>query len=592
MTFPKKIKIAETKMPGRVLCLLCLILILSTCFKLWLVGAQHLTALGDAVLDDRLFINSAKALLSGKWLGPYDNAVLAKGPFYPMWIAMVSVLGMPLLLAQHLLYAAACALFVTAVRPLLEGVSEMITVFLILLFNPMSYMNGVMTQVTREGIYPALTVFVFACASGLLVRVRGPVSSVVRWAAGLGFSLSVLWLTREEGLWIVPGIIFISVAAVVSAAKAGPRDWKRISLLFLPALIMLPALGSVAKINSIRYGVAAVTEMTSPEFLAAYGALLRVKHKDWKLTVPVPEDVRQRLYAVSPAFAELKPSLEGELGKMWSSMFTQMREACKRDPEMARKLDMYLKMDASGIWKKAFYEDDGDILGGGFLWAFRGAAASAGHYKSGKASREYYRRLAEEVNTACAEGRLDCGPQRASLMPPWHHEYDYPLLKTFIFGAFSLAMVDGFDVKSSRSYGEAGALKLFSDITHERPAPSEFEVLKGPSKLDESKIKVLGLIADIYRVLVPVFAALALVVYLIDTRRVFRGGLIASSWIIAGFALIAVICRLIVLSLIHVTSFPGILPTYLAPAYPLLVIFIIVVLIPRLHKIPFWNRQT
>ncbi len=136
-------------------------------------------------------------------------------------------------------------------------------------------------------------------------------------------------------------------------------------------------------------------------------------------------------------------------------------------------------------------------------------------------------------------------------------------------------------------------MKLFSDITHERLAPSEFAV-RGRALSpggDEIKIKALGLIADIYRFLVPVFAVLALVVYLIDVLGVFRGGPVGSSRIIASFALIAVICRLIVLSLIHVTSFPGILPNYLAPAHPLVVIFIAMVLIPKLHKIPFWNRQ-
>ncbi len=423
-----------------ILYIFCISLVL---FKLWLVNSQRLTALGGAVYDDRLFINIAKELLRGNWLGPYNNTVLAKGPFYPIWIAMVSASGIPLLLAQHILYAAACALFVIAVKPLLPDNWKMVFVFLVLLFNPMSYASGVMTQVIREGIYPALTIIVFACAAGLLVRIKGPFTTAAIWATGLGFSLSFLWLTREEGLWIVPGIVFIAGAAVISVAKATPRDWKRISLLFVPLLIMLLVVGSVAILNSIRYGVTAVTEMKSPEFLAAYGALLRVKHKDWKPTVPVPEDVRERLYEVSPAFAELKPYLAGEPGKIWSNMLRETREACKRDPAMARKFDMYLNMDASGIWKKVFYDDIGDIHADLFVWAFREAVASAGHYTSGKTSLEYYSRLAAEVNTACAEGRLACGPERASLMPPWHREYDYPFLKTSCFWGFLPGNVRG-----------------------------------------------------------------------------------------------------------------------------------------------------
>jgi len=181
---------------------------------------------------------------------------------------------------------------------------------------------------------------------------------------------------------------------------------------------MLLVLASVAALNGARYGVTAVTEIKSPEFLAAYGALLRVKHKGWKPTVPVPEDVRERLYDVSPAFAELKPSLAGEPGKRWSSMFRGIREVCKKDTEIARKIDMYLNRDASGI-----------------------------------------------------------------------------------------------------------------------------------------------------------------------------GNFPAVGWIITTSMLISVICRLIVLSLIHVTSFPAIIPQYLAPAYPLVLIFIAVVLINNLREPQFWRKK-
>lgn len=674
----------------------CIFLVL---FKLWLVDSQRLSAFGGSVYDDRLFMNIAKALLDGNWLGPYDNTVLAKGPFYPIWIALVSASGMPLLLAQHILYMAACVVFVKAVNPLLRGNLETIFVFLVLLFNPMSFTKGVMTQVIREGIYPALTILVFACASGLLIRVRRPVSTLACWAGGLGLSLSVLWLTREEGPWVVPGIALVLGAALVSVATAGPFDWKRISVLVMPLAIMFLALISVAALNGARYGITAVTEMKSPEFLSAYGALLRIKHKVWKPTIPVPEDVRERLYNVSPAFAELKPSLAGESGKRWSSMFRGIREICKRNPEIARKVDMVLNMDASGIWRKAFYEDDGDIPGGWFIWAFRESVASAGHYKSGRASREYYSRLAAEINTACAEGRLDCGPERASLMPPWHHEYDFSFLKTLVSGTLFLPSFKGFDAYSDYSYGDPVALNFFRDLTHERLSPDKFNVkgwafspegninisirtpngetvgqavkslpspdvywhflsagsdfpaarearfdingsitgdflacksfcymhidkdgklvkripldgsvmsmktrdlhlhldflgLKdGLSKRDKVRIRILGLIGNAYQFAVPLLAVLAFAFHILDTWRVVKGNSPAAGWIISTSILIAVLCRLIVLSLIHITSFPAIIPQYLAPVSPLVLIFIAVVLITNMREPQFWRKK-
>src|SRR5947209_317222 len=76
--------------------------------------------------DDGLFARQAQALLnvrdlSSGWLGAYDNLTLVKGPIYPLWIAVNKCLGMPLSLAEQLLYVAACALFTLAVRPLVRS---------------------------------------------------------------------------------------------------------------------------------------------------------------------------------------------------------------------------------------------------------------------------------------------------------------------------------------------------------------------------------------------------------------------------------------------------------------------------------------
>lgn len=668
--------------------------------KIRLVEAQALTAMGIAVYDDRLFLTLAESLLKGNWLGPYDAATLVKGPFYPLWIAAVFKVGVPLLLAQHLLYILACVVLVIALRPLIASPLTAFLVYVVVLFNPMSYISGVTTQVLREGIYPALTVLTFACAIGVLLRRDGSIVRLLVWTVSLGFALSALWLTREEGVWIVPSMIFFLVSAGISLFLKKKAVWLRSVFLFIPLLVFFLVIGVVARFNMDRYGIYTVTEVKSPEFLSAYGALLRVKHKAWKPYVPVPADVRERLYAVSPAFAELKPYFEGESGKKWTVMFSGIRELCKKDHEIARKVDMLLNMDASGIWKKVFYDDNGDIPGGWFMWAFREAAASAGHYTSGKSSQDYYRRLAAEVNAACAAGRLECGPERASLMPPWRHESDYPFLKSFAYGALLLSTFEGFNVDPDYSWGDPGALKFFRDLTHERLSPDEFNVrgwafsqsgninisirtssgelvgqpvkllsspdvykhflsvgsdfpaarearfdVRGPikgeflscqfscfmhiekdgklvkrvpldgtvmslktgdlqlyfdflglkdaiSKSDRLKLKILGLIGKAYRWAVPLLLVPAFAVYIFNTFPVVRGNRPGADWIISTSLLIAVFCRLVILSMIHVTSFPAIIPLYLTPAYPLMLIFILLVLIKYPSGPQFWRKKT
>src|SRR4051812_22443952 len=69
-----------------------------TAVKLWLTAAQTIYAIGPAFHDDRLFVELAARVLQGEWLGPYNQFTLAKGPLFPLFIAAMFKLGVPLLL--------------------------------------------------------------------------------------------------------------------------------------------------------------------------------------------------------------------------------------------------------------------------------------------------------------------------------------------------------------------------------------------------------------------------------------------------------------------------------------------------------------
>ena len=74
-----------------------------------IAASRTFFAIGPAFHDDRLFVELAEHLVNGRWLGPYNQFTLAKGPMLSFFIAAAFKLGVPLLLAQQLLYAAASA---------------------------------------------------------------------------------------------------------------------------------------------------------------------------------------------------------------------------------------------------------------------------------------------------------------------------------------------------------------------------------------------------------------------------------------------------------------------------------------------------
>lgn len=652
--------------------------------RVWLVNSQKLSAIGGAVYDDRLFLDIAGHFLKGDWLGPYDHKTLAKGPFYSIWIAMVFKSGIPLLLAQHLLYSAACCVFIAAIRPLVKNRLLLLAGFIILLFNPMSYTNVVMTQVLREGIYPALTITTISFAVGLLIRHGGSPRVLIPWAAGLGISLTAFWLTREEGVWIAPMLLVIVGWAVFMELRCRPVDFRKIGLYVLPFVIWLAAIGSVAGINKINYGIFATTEFKMPAFLKAYGALSRVKHADWKPAIPVPLDVRNRIYEASPAFSELKSFMEGERGKIWRNWIDSFRELYRKDAGIAKKMMTYLEKDPSGVWLDVFFNYKSDIIGGWFMWAFREAVVAAGYHSSGEAAANYYERLAKEVNLACTGKRLECEEKRATMMPVWHSAYLSPLLKSLMGGVVYFVRFSDFEIESSPSQGDEKSLKLFRDMTRERLAPLVFQIkgwafspgsdlhitvksadgsfispvlflesedvyqnflaqgkdftsakksrfdmldtvtgdfsacknkcymqiednkqlrlqipLDGSvksidtdevrlnfeilnvlqddlSKGDKYKLKILKQIGFIYHYAIPFLTVAALIAYIIFTIKLMKRQASSILWVLSTSLLFTIVIRLVMLSVINISSFPAMTVQYFSPLYPLFLMFIII----------------
>src|SRR5437667_7139314 len=118
--------------------------------KLWLVAAQPVVAHVDAIYDDRLFLELANHLLDGEWLGPYSQYTLMKGPMYSLFIAGTFWAGVPLPLAQHLMYLVGCALLVLALRPCFSATWQGFALFTLLWWQPMSY---VQLDILRQNLY-------------------------------------------------------------------------------------------------------------------------------------------------------------------------------------------------------------------------------------------------------------------------------------------------------------------------------------------------------------------------------------------------------------------------------------------------------
>ncbi len=524
--------------------------------KLWLVGGQALFAIGDAGYDERLFLWRAGDLTSGGWLGAYGNLTLVKGPFYPMFIAANFALGVPLFLAQHVLYAAACFLFAAALRPALPGALARLAVFAVLLFNPASFADQPGTRVVREGIYPALTLLVLAAAVGGLLRLEdGRTRANRRWWFLLGAALAAYALCREERIWLVP-----SLGVLVVGALARRPPWRSAAGGALVASALFAAIvGAVVAKNASRYGVAVTNDVTEGSFPAAYAALLRVEHRAWRRYVPLPAEARRRIYAASPSFAELAPFLEGEVGRSWT----------------------FSSCEGAGVCD--------DIAGGWLLWALRDAACRAGRCSSGEGAERYWRALAGEVRRACRDGRLTCGRGGWGLLPPWQPKYAAPLRDALVRGAVLLMRFGEIRARPSDSVGPEESLSDFRDLTRSRLAPGAMGPagpLPRQARLDARRIAILEGIAGLYRALSAPLAWAAAIAFLVALGRSVRARRIPDLAVVAAALMLGAVVRVALLALIDATSFPAVNLLYLSPAHPLLLGFVAIALQPALQGGP------
>ncbi len=360
-------------------------------FKLWLLSAFSI----EEVLsghDDLLFLDLAQHIINGEWLGDYTKFTLIKGASYAIWIAMNFYIGLSLTVSQFFLYAVAGLLLVRQLSKLTLKAWWIVLFYAVYLFNPI--IDLVLQRVIRDNIYISLTVLIVVGLIGIYYA--NSLKKSGAWAIFLGLVLGLFWLTREEGIWILPllFLVLFYFVWVTYRQEHFSRLFFAKTLLFLsPLLILILFVHTIATINYHYYGVYVSVDFKSKEFLAAYGALARVggleQHPPY---VPVPVPVRKAIYKVSPAFAELQSFLESDT---WhgDTLFAKS-SLCQ------------------------FYPICGhDIYGGWFIWALRDAVSYKGYYQSAASATVYYQQLADEINLACDKQQLNCTSPRHTLTP-------------------------------------------------------------------------------------------------------------------------------------------------------------------------------
>jgi hypothetical protein len=347
----------------------------SVVVRLVLSADRDILAL-NAPNDDYWYIRSAMRWIFG---GPYNHMAFVNPPLYSIWLKGVSLLGIPARLAIDVLWIIACAYLGVAVARLCRRVWPGIFLYLFLCFHPYSIL--LFDRALPETL---LTVLMTFTMGGLIEawNLRKATNSWRRLVAIAiaSVSFAAAYHTRREGVaMLAPMLVLLAWSAYHWQAWWTSQRRPRMAypLIVLP-LISALALGILlAGTNYVAWGVFARYEFIADDYVRAVNDLNAIDPGG-----PTPRQVtvtaltRAKAYAVSPTFSELKGFFEGPQGQSVAASTAK----------------------SSGV--------PGEISNGWIYWFLRDAAASVGWHSDARTAGKKYAAMAEELEKAFADGRL------------------------------------------------------------------------------------------------------------------------------------------------------------------------------------------
>ncbi|MEP5542994.1 MAG: hypothetical protein ABJP77_13640 [Lentilitoribacter sp.] len=343
-----------------------------------------------ALHDDGLFLKLGISIINGEWLGAYDNLTLAKGPGYPLFLAFTHLTGLPISFTQAVFHMSAAIIFGHALGKICNNRWISITVLLFVSIHP--YLFGYDNhRVFRDAIYWAQCMGAIGWLIYAITIKRTSQKALYLGSMALaGLYLSFAWITREETIWLVPGVLLVLSYMMWTSFKE--RAFKPLFIglvLFLTGsqLFILP----VRALNYYTYGYSGIVDFKDSSYSNMIAAINAVKVGDRIPFVPAPIRVREEIAKHSPTFAKFdRHLLPG--GKLfgWSNA------GCPIYPSSC-----------------------GEIAGGWYIWGIRDALAMEGAYESFQSAKEVYGQITHEVLEACDKEKLNCEPGVLKFMPPF-----------------------------------------------------------------------------------------------------------------------------------------------------------------------------
>jgi hypothetical protein len=459
----KNMKISRTN----VLLIICWLLAI---IKIMLVSNEEILARNQPHDDLWHMLAAAR----GYWLGSgYNNMTFIHLPVYSLWVAIVYFTGVPLRIATELIFLISGFLFVLSLSRVAVNKVVCTVAYGLIIYHPASFQ--LFNYTLTEMLYAPI--FLMALATMIMMWINRENKKCSMYALVTGILFSLLWNLRKENVLILMLMFLFTSIAFWVLRKEGRNRLSILRQIGIMIIIPFVVVGVVSltiqTINYNKWGLFVSTEMSAPGYTAAYKALQRIKPEKPIRFVPVPKNVREAAYSVSPAFKELEPYFEGDFA--------------------------YAAASETRKWMGI----QGEIAAGWFYWSLREAVSNAGYYRSAREADAYYQRVADEINKAIDDGRLAGRTVMFSFLDPEVSDYLPYLRESFLkiwrlFTSVSMPEREREDPNLPE-----GVRKAFDIVANRRAALTSYDVvtLQGWAFHDTEPIKQILLRAPDGKVL-------------------------------------------------------------------------------------------
>ncbi len=352
-------------------------IIIVSILRIWLVYDMPIAANVALGIDDALMISMTKSITEGNWIGEYGDAVISKGVTFPLILAFCYFIKIDYIIMMTILYTLACLCLIAVLSKKIKSKIALFFIYLITLFTPVMYSYQVMQRVYRNSLIPSFSIMII---SGYLYlffsRNDEKICKRIIVSILTGIILALFWYAREDSIWMIPFIVFISASLLIGIVfknkKITKEFFKNLLIILIPIALVFGYKNIISYQNYKHFGV--YTVYNNESYNKAMKSLRKVKKYDYYDNIDFTTTKLQRVAEVASSLSQIHPRL-------------------------IELIYGYSLIDSSPL--------DGEVVNGWFPWALKGTLSEFGYYKDAKNTNAFFDTLHYEVETALENGKLE-----------------------------------------------------------------------------------------------------------------------------------------------------------------------------------------